>query len=335
MGKNTSASNTNQHSIEAMMIVGGSGFIGSHLARKLSANHRSVVSIYHRRLPEPLAHVYPVCSDLSSIDLLAAPLRGVKTVYYLAWENNFINGDQSINFDGNLENVSPNLKMLNNLLRAMEKANSERIVFLSALGAGRRAQTTFLQEKYLAEFAVINSKIPQKIILRSGLVFGSKADDDPFIQSIAGLMKFPGFYPVPKMKEQISPIHINDLISVLIKLGQVELSEQVALLEITGSESLSVAKLFKMVSDRYAKGARMPLHGKIGAKLLPIFERSNRSEEILRPKVKDYLAIGHQVNDHINEQNPLAEILPDQFLSINEALGRGKAFQKLPQVCSD
>ena len=61
---------------EAIMVTGGSGFIGQELVKKLAESKKSVVSIYRHRLPDPSPYVYPVCSNLDSAELLAAPLRG-------------------------------------------------------------------------------------------------------------------------------------------------------------------------------------------------------------------------------------------------------------------
>ena len=43
-----------------------------------------------------MPNVFPVCNDLSSVDLLAAPLRGVSTAIYLAWDNEVIKGKNSM-----------------------------------------------------------------------------------------------------------------------------------------------------------------------------------------------------------------------------------------------
>ena len=124
---------------QAILVAGGSGFIGKHLVKQLSKNGETVVSMYHHRLPEPQQNVFPVCSDLSSVELLGAPLRGVNSVVYLAWENSFVGPSQTWDVDLFHTNHPTNIKMLGNLLRAMEQAKTRRIVFLSANGAKKNA----------------------------------------------------------------------------------------------------------------------------------------------------------------------------------------------------
>ena len=309
-------------SIRATMVVGGSGFVGRHLVRYFSDQKESVVSIYHRRLPEPLPNVYPVCSDLQSVDLLAAPLRGVDTVYYLAWDHNFLAPESPLIFQANVETCSYNLKILRNLLSAMEIAGTRRLIFLSAVGTSRKAQSGFLKEKYLAEFAVLNSKIPEKVVVRSSLVYTENGEHDRFIQSIMNLMKYP-LYPVPLHKEPLAPIHVNDLVEILFQLSTCELSEAASLLEVTGQEFLKIEELFRLVSDKFVKGARFQLRGNIGNTLVPVFERrSKKKKESSQPSIRDFLALGNHVDANTSMDNPLSSILPSQFRKLSESLGR-------------
>lgn len=305
---------------KATMVVGGSGFIGRHLVRSLSERSKSVVSIYHKRLPEPLPNVYPVCSSLDSVDLLAAPLRGVETVYFLAWQKTFLGTKEQIAFDVKVENCSPNLRMLKNLITAMEIAGTKRIIFLSAIGANRKAKTPFLKEKYLGEFAVLNSIIPEKIIVRSSLVYSRESYDDPFIRSILNIMKFPGVYPVPDHKEEIAPIHIDDLTEILFQLNHYEMEGQSSILEVTGEEKLKVEEIFRMVSDRFVKGARIQLRGSLGNTLLPIFERKGKDNTSHRPRIRDFLGIGNQVDRHTRTDNGLTMVLPQRFRRLQDSL---------------
>jgi nucleoside-diphosphate-sugar epimerase len=313
------------------MVVGGSGFIGGNLVRLLSEKNESVVSIYHKRLPEPLPNVYPVCSDLDSVDLLAAPLRGVETVYFLAWQKTFLGSKDDIAFDVKVENCSPNLRMLKNLITAMEIAGTRRLVFQSAIGAGRGAKTAFLKEKYLGEFAVLNSSIAEKVIVRSSLVCGRESERDPFIQSIRNVMTFPGLYPVPNHKDTLAPVHIDDLAEILYQLSSCDITGQSSILEVTGEENLKIEDIFRMVSDRFAKGARFQVRGPLGDTLLPVFERKSKDTNVIRPRLRDYLALGNRIDSHTRTDNPLTEILPSHFKSLRESLDKGAPASRQPR----
>ena len=179
----------------AVLVTGGSGFIGQRLVRRLSNDGPVAVSMYHHRLPESLPNVFPVCSDMSSAELLAAPLRGIKTVVHMAWEGGLVGPTDTANWNPMSPAALPkNVKILKNLIAAMERAGTQRIVFVSAIGASSSAKAPFLREKYLAEFYVLNSTIPEKVVIRSSIACDSEGTSDRFVRSILRVMKFPGIY---------------------------------------------------------------------------------------------------------------------------------------------
>lgn len=312
MGKKKNKQDKEFSSEEAILVAGGSGFIGRHLVPLLADQGRSVVSLYHLRLPDPYPNVFPVCSDLSSVDLLAAPLRGVETVIYLTWENNFVGSEEKIRFDPTYKSCSSNLKFLNNLLKAMEKASTKRIIFLSAVGANRRAKIPFLKEKYLAEVAVLNSQVSEKVILRTNVIYDPKSQTDQFIKAVSNVMKFPGFYPVPKVESRFAPVNIEDLCKMFIDLVSHKMESHAALVELSGPENLKVEDIFKVVSERYLKGSRLQLRGALGNSLVPIFERRGEYYSAAGPKIEDFLSIANYLDANAETDNPLSALLPKQ-----------------------
>lgn len=301
----------------AILVTGGSGFVGKHVVKKLAEDEQTVVCMYHHRLPEPMANVYPVCSDMGSSELIAAPLRGVNTVIHLAWEGSFVGSNEKLNWTPESQSAPKNIRLLKNLIAAMEKAGTRRLVFLSAIGANRYAKTRFLQEKYLAEFFILNSKIPEKIILRSTLVCGGS--NDKFLRSIINVMQFPVFYPVPQRKEMLSPLHIKDLSKIISDAATVQVTKNCAILELRGQEDFKVDEVFKMVSEKFAKGTKFAVRGVIGNALLPLFERdSRRNHELVR--LRDYLAIGSSVDASTQVDNPLANLVPEKLFSFKDIL---------------
>lgn len=322
LGERMTAGNSqNSHFHDrAVMVTGGSGFVGRRLVSILSQLDQPVVSMYHLRLPEPLKNVYPVCSDLNSVDLLAAPLRGVETVVSLAWEESIVGSQEAIRFDKDFRNISKNLNCLANLLEAMEQAKTKRIIFVSAVGANRRAKSQFLREKYLAEVLVLNSKVPEKIIIRSSLVFQPNLDKDNFIRTVMNLMKFPGLYPVPSSDQKFSPIFLDDLCKGITKLITTPLSQSANIIEMLGGEELKVEDIFKIVSERYSKGGRLQVRGTLGNSLVPVFERRGSYYRPTGPKIRDYLSLGCNRDKGTMKDNPLADKVSLENKSFRELL---------------
>lgn len=308
----------------AVLVTGGSGYIGSHLVEELAKSGNHVVSLYRHRLPISHENVFPVCSDLTSKELLAAPLRNVETVFHLAWERNLIGPERlSVNDLDNQSKLSANLKYLKNLLEAMERAGTKRIVFVSAVGASLGSEKSFLQEKYLAEHLILNSLIPEKVIIRPSIIYGGE-NLDKFYESIKKFMMLPGFYPLPKSNLILEPIFVGDFINILSKITRMPLGEPALIFEIVGKEKLSIREIFKIISENCNKGSKIPITPYIGNSLIPLFEREKSADRSL-PKLKHYLALGRSDNCTVKprEKEISTDLFSvDAFKSIKEVFGK-------------
>ena len=304
---------------DAILVAGGSGFVGRHLVKALSQKGETVVSMYRNRLPDPMANVYPVCSDLSSTELLAAPLRGVDTVVYLAWKGSFITSPEIPQGIDDGEINSPNIDLLHHLMEAMEKADTRRIIFLSAIGSHRRSKTPFLREKYSAEKLVLNSQIKEKIIVRTSILCGNINGSDRFLNSIIGIMRYPGFYPAPFRGKRSSPLYVEDLSKLISALTSVAISEPALIIEMTGKENFKSEDLFKIIADRFTKGAKIQLKGKLGSALLPVFEKRTKDNPT-GPLLKDFIDVGSEARDSIKLNNPLYDEMPDDIKNFRDVL---------------
>jgi hypothetical protein len=172
----------------------------------------------------------------------------------------------------------------------MEKSGARRLIFVSALGASRHAKTSFLAEKYLSEFFVLNSTIPEKIVIRPAVIWSGQSNADKFLNSIMKVMRLPGIYPVPASNRLISPLSVDDLIVGLERLAFESVEYAASILELRGPETLRVEELFRFVANKYLGKTRLPLTGVIGETLTPIFERNN-GEDPRQPRLRHYLAL--------------------------------------------
>lgn len=303
----------------ALLITGGSGFIGQNLIRKM-AKERQIIALYHHKLPESMDNVFPVCSDMSTAELLAAPLRGVSTVVHLAWSGGLSGSLESISDDPVVSaNYSQNLIALKNLLTAMEKANCQRIVFVSALGASRSSPSAFLREKYHAEFLILNSKIREKVILRASAVWGDRYGHDRFLNSILKVMKYP-VYPVPTKKEGISPIHVDDLTQMLQSTVFSQNAEGAQISEVCGGRHYELPDLLKLVSAKVIKKTQLGVGGVVGSSTLAFFERQSAQEKGMY-RLSEYLAIRGKLAENVKE-TPIGSAWPESVSGFEDRLNQ-------------
>lgn len=273
-------------SSKGILVTGSAGFIGREVVNRLSAAGRQLVSMYHHRLPESSTGLFPFASDLSSPDLLAAPLRGIDTVIHLAWNHGHPNEGASNtnlskeNRSKSVQNRYGNIFLLKNLITAIEKAGNKRIIFVSCLGASRKTPNQFLLEKYLCELLIINSEIPQKIIIRSASVLSAPGSNDRTIQSLLQTMKCPGVYALPDSSASVSPIVLKDLVDIICSSVDSEaISEVPTILEIEGRESFKIGELFRMINSKYSSTSKIPIRGTLGKSLLKLIENNTLPAE--------------------------------------------------------
>ena len=113
------------------LIVGGNGFIGSHLADRLVADRWQVVvlDLYERRYDQIPEQVQFIRGDLNQLYLVREALIGVDVVFHLAWASihEISNQDPAADVHSNL---IPSIQLID----ACRRSNVKRIVFTSSGG---------------------------------------------------------------------------------------------------------------------------------------------------------------------------------------------------------
>lgn len=302
----------------AILVTGGAGFIGRKLVMKLAESGRTVVTMYRHKLPEPKPNVYPVCTDLDSVDLLKAPLRGVDTVIHLAWDKPFSSDYEEKGFDLSFSKPPVNVSRLKNLIDAMELVGTKKIVLASANGASFESLNSFLREKYFSELAVINSRIREKVIIRPTMVFDERCGTDRFISSIKNVVKLPAMYPLPLFKGSIAPVHIDDLIQTIYSVTTQDQGNLVGILEVVGPQAYSVSELFKLVAARLSPATKLQIAGKLGHNINKIIEKREHNHQ--RFGFCDFLMLSNAVCREIKRSNPIVKSLPRKLKTFDKAI---------------
>lgn len=300
------------HKKTEILVTGGAGYIGQSFLRCLERNKIPAICLYRKRPPESLQRISPFSVDLAQ-DTPSIPCQGIETVVHLAWERSLGLSDSR----GPQMNGGNNLHSLRNLIAAMEREGVRRLIFLSIIGAKKDARYLYAREKYEAEHEILNSKIPEKIIVRSSLVYGGNEYEGDFLASLRRLMRCPGIYPLPKIKGRLAPIFIEDLNSFLLRCLSFPIKKSSAIVNVLGTDSYKSDELLRAISKSYQEG-RIPLGSFIGDALIRFLER--KREEGSVPGVRFFLDLASGLEDQLGLKNPLYEILPKQTVSLQTVL---------------
>lgn len=194
------ASNGTAFEGKLIVLVGGSGFFGMHLAQELlRAGARLRIAC---RNPDrahklkPLANLGQVqfarC-DMTRPDSLARIVAGADAVVNLVGA-----------FAGDLDAVQG--QGAGRLAQSARAAGASAFVHISAIGANPEGQTAYAQSKAAGEAAVL-AAFPKATILRPSVLFGP---DDKFINLFAGLIAAAPVLPVFGPDAPFQPLYVDD-----------------------------------------------------------------------------------------------------------------------------
>ena len=254
------------------LVIGGNGFIGSHLVDALLQQEWGVtiLDLQERRYePMPLA-AYFIQGDLSQSYLVRQALAGVDIVFHLAWAtiHEVSNRDPAADIHANL---IPSL----HLLEACRESGVHRIVFVSSGGTvyGLPEELPILEthpqnpinaygitkvavEKYLhmfqhlhnLDYAVLRPSVPygprQNPLGRQGAVA-------VFLYRVAQGLPITIWGDGSVTRDYF---HVSDLVDALIAASEKDLSTY-RTFNVGGGEELSLSGLLQLVEETVGKKA--------------------------------------------------------------------------------
>lgn len=213
-------------------VLGGSGFVGRHLAQELLARGARVrVASRHPKKAfaiKPLGNLGQVQFagvDVMKSETLAAALAGSDAVVNLVGA-----------FSGNLDAVQG--EGAGRIAAAAKAAGVRAFVHVSAIGADAASEVAYARTKGEGE-AAVRAAFPQATIVRPSLMFGP---DDTFVNMFAELMgRFPAL-PVFAPQAKLQPIFVDDVAAAISNALEMPAAEGKTF-ELAGPEIVSMLEL--------------------------------------------------------------------------------------------
>lgn len=202
-------------------ITGGTGFVGRHLAARLTEADVSIVS---RRTGTPI----------DDVDALARAFDGCDAVAHCAGINREI-GEQT--FD------RVHIQGTAAVIEAARRAGVRKVVMLSFLRARPGSGSSYHESKWAAEEAIRASGL-EYTILKAGMIYG---DGDHLVDHLSRTIQtMPLFASVGLREKPISPIPVAELVEVLAaSLGERLTNQTVA---VRGGETLLLSEAARRVA---------------------------------------------------------------------------------------
>jgi NADH dehydrogenase len=193
------------HTGIVILLTGATGNVGSQVLRRLTARGERVRVLVRdpRRLGSERVRVQIALGDLSDPASFRNALRGVETVIHLA---------ASIRDQPRASMEELNAVATLRLVRAAERARTQRFVFFSAIGASLHSRARFFRAKALAERAVEKSEL-QTTVFAPSIVY---SPDDPWVTLLRRLSLLPALPIAGPGRARYQPIWAGDVADCVI-----------------------------------------------------------------------------------------------------------------------
>ncbi|MFT8422899.1 MAG: complex I NDUFA9 subunit family protein [Gluconacetobacter sp.] len=186
-------------------VIGGSGFLGRHVVRRL-AEDGYVVRVAARRADRaaslrPLGDVgqiVPLGASILNHASLVPVVEGARVVVNLVGilAEHGPATFQAVHVDGAAQ-----------VARLAASAGVERLVHVSAIGAAPDSPSAYGRSKAAGEDAVLRA-MPEATIVRPSILFGA---EDHFTNLFATLARFSPVVPVYGARTRLQPVYVADV----------------------------------------------------------------------------------------------------------------------------
>ncbi|MBB2201187.1 complex I NDUFA9 subunit family protein [Gluconacetobacter tumulisoli] len=186
-------------------IVGGSGFLGRHVVRRL-AEDGYVVRVAARRA-DRAASLRPLGDVGQIVPLRASILDEESLVPVVEGAHVIVNLVGILAERGRATFQAVHVDGAGRLARLAASAGVERLVHVSAIGASPGSPSAYGRSKEAGEVAVLRS-MPEATIVRPSILFGA---EDRFTNLFAMLARYSPILPVYGAATRIQPVYVCDV----------------------------------------------------------------------------------------------------------------------------
>lgn len=195
--------------LQRVVVLGGSGFVGRALCRRLAAQRPDLRVVVPTRRPDhaaalrPLPNVEVVQADVHDSATLQGLLAAADAVINLVA---ILHGNQN---DFNRAHV----ELPRQLVAACRSVGLRRVLHVSALGVGVQAPSLYLRSKAQGE-AMLQAGGLDLTLLRPSVIFGA---EDRFLNVFAGLQALAPVMPLGGGSARFQPVWVEDVAQALLR----------------------------------------------------------------------------------------------------------------------
>jgi uncharacterized protein YbjT (DUF2867 family) len=235
----------------SVLLVGGSGFIGSHVAARLSS-HAMTIVVPTRHAAHAM-HLMP----LPGVDIVEADVHDDATLRRLVQARDavinlvgILHGERAVPYGAAFRRAHVDLPR--RIVDACAAAGVPRYLHMSALGADPRSPSMYGRSKADGEQAARANPAVAATIFRPSVVFG---EEDRFLNLFARLQRHLPLVPLAGAGTRFQPVYVGDVADAFV---QVLFDRRTAgkIVELGGPQVYTLAELVRL-AGRYSGHERI------------------------------------------------------------------------------
>ena len=231
-------STTQTLSSKLIVLFGGDGYIGAHVAQELLARGARLRII--SRHPERAFRLKPL-AGLGQVQFVRADITRTEAAMLVAGADAVVNLVGA--FTGDLDVL--HVRAPASLAAAAQAAGVGAFIHVSANGANIDSKVDYARTKAEGEAAVL-AAFPKATILRPSVVFGP---DDNFINLFAGLIAAAPVIPVFCGDARLQPVFVDDVAQAIANAAADPARLGGKTYELVGPEVLTMLELNQRIAD--------------------------------------------------------------------------------------
>ncbi|MGY6551066.1 MAG: complex I NDUFA9 subunit family protein [Erythrobacter sp.] len=231
---------------QLVTLLGGSGFVGNHVAQKLL--ERGARLRIASRNPEKAYGLKPL-ANLGQIQFVPCNITHEGSVAAALADADYVVNLVGV-FAGDLEQIMGEAP---GAMARMAKAGGVKaLVHVSAIGPGASSSVGYARAKAKGEERVL-AEFPQATILRPSIVFGS---DDNFLNMFGGLIELAPVLPVFAPDTKLQLVYVDDVAEAVAVALEDPQSHGGHIYELGGPEQLTMMEINQRIAAAQGRKRR-------------------------------------------------------------------------------
>ena len=200
--------------LKKVLLLGGSGYVGTYIANRLSQRGIEVTIPTRRRERTKALIIQPGIempeADINCPDVLAALVAGHDAVINLVG----ILHSRDVKFPYSADFANAHVELPKKIVAACKQAGVRRLVHMSALGADPKGPSEYLASKGDGEAVVMAAQGDLDVtVFRPSVIFGF---GDSFLSMFASVLRKAPFFPLGFGQARFQPVWAADVADAFV-----------------------------------------------------------------------------------------------------------------------